>query len=194
MFTCGCSGESCNVLGQKTTIGFEPEYGTRSNTITEPQKCPWLDPDLIPPTLPIDEDGRDAEYTKYLLIDPECIEQDPELMEDVLVVCKVCRSELISGRAKQKPSRRSAIANKNYLGPVPPELKDLSVVEETMIARCRSKCSLRVSLIIAEFIMCLTQPPTLFNSSELSYLPSSIQSIRRIRLMYQALTVHGIYD
>ncbi|KAJ7934628.1 hypothetical protein B0H13DRAFT_2227245 [Mycena leptocephala] len=29
---------------------------------------------------------------------------------------------------------------RTYLGPVPPELKDLTVIEEAMIARCRSKC------------------------------------------------------
>ncbi|KAF8204727.1 hypothetical protein BJ912DRAFT_919331 [Pholiota molesta] len=32
------------------------------------------------------------------------------------------------------------MANLTYLGPVPKELSDLTVVEEAMIARCRSKC------------------------------------------------------
>jgi hypothetical protein len=88
--------------------------------------------------MPVDDEGDSSEYAS-LLIDLECIEEDPELMQDVLVMCKVCKSELISGEAKQKPPRR-AMAYKNYLGPVPPELKDLSVVEEAMIARCRAKC------------------------------------------------------
>ncbi|KAJ7911719.1 hypothetical protein B0H13DRAFT_1451694, partial [Mycena leptocephala] len=33
-----------------------------------------------------------------------------------------------------------ALANKLLLGPVPDELKNLTVIEEAMIARCRSKC------------------------------------------------------
>ena len=33
-----------------------------------------------------------------------------------------------------------AIANQNFLGPVPSELEDLTVIEEAMIARCRAKC------------------------------------------------------
>jgi hypothetical protein len=88
--------------------------------------------------MPIDEDAGSSEYAT-LVIDLECIEEDPELMQDVLVVCRVCKSKLISGKSKQKSPRR-AMANKNYLGPVPPELKDLSVVEEAMISRCRAKC------------------------------------------------------
>jgi hypothetical protein len=164
-FICGCCGESCNVLDQKTTIGFddfdfnqlrrpdllddyrdgpsdsdddsESEDDTHHSS-SESEDRPWLYPDMIPPPMPVDEDGPYPEYST-LLIDPECIEQDPDLMEDVLVACKVCRRELISGKAKQKPPR-CAMANKNYLGPVPPELRDLSVVEEAMIARCRAKC------------------------------------------------------
>ncbi|KAJ7847669.1 hypothetical protein B0H13DRAFT_1557877, partial [Mycena leptocephala] len=33
-----------------------------------------------------------------------------------------------------------ALANKMFLGSVPPELKDLTIIEESMIARCSSKC------------------------------------------------------
>jgi hypothetical protein len=32
------------------------------------------------------------------------------------------------------------LANRNFLGPVPDELKNLTVIEEAMIALCRSKC------------------------------------------------------
>lgn len=50
-------------------------------------------------------------------------------------VCTGCRKNLVRGRVPAL-----AIANRNYLGPVPPELKDLTVVEEAMIALCRAKC------------------------------------------------------
>lgn len=33
-----------------------------------------------------------------------------------------------------------SLANKTFLGTVPEELKNLTVIEEAMIARCRSKC------------------------------------------------------
>ncbi|KAJ7205835.1 hypothetical protein GGX14DRAFT_339718, partial [Mycena pura] len=33
-----------------------------------------------------------------------------------------------------------ALANRMYLGPIPDELKDLTMIEESMIARCRAKC------------------------------------------------------
>ncbi|KAJ7815598.1 hypothetical protein B0H13DRAFT_1664000, partial [Mycena leptocephala] len=49
-----------------------------------------------------------------------------------LVVCSECKSELIHGKVP-----RRSMANKNFLGEVPVELQDLSVVEEAMIARCR---------------------------------------------------------
>jgi hypothetical protein len=35
---------------------------------------------------------------------------------------------------------RLALANYNFLAPVPPELTDLTVILEAMIARCRDKC------------------------------------------------------
>jgi hypothetical protein len=70
-----------------------------------------------------------------LLINPESIGTDPETEDPVIAVCRKCRSDLIGQRV---PSL--SVANNNYLGPVPPELKDLTVVEEVMIAWCRAKC------------------------------------------------------
>ena len=53
----------------------------------------------------------------------------------ILSLCKDCHSSL-----KRCKVPALAMANLNYLGPVPDELKDLTVVEEAMIARCRAKC------------------------------------------------------
>ncbi|KAJ7433065.1 hypothetical protein B0H11DRAFT_2165060 [Mycena galericulata] len=85
---------------------------------------------MIAPVMPVESGDYES-----LLIDPECIEDDPDTMEPVLVVCKSCKAELRSNKVPRK-----SMANKNFLGNVPPELSDLSVVEEAMIARCRSKC------------------------------------------------------
>ncbi|KAJ7910136.1 hypothetical protein B0H13DRAFT_1568643, partial [Mycena leptocephala] len=41
-----------------------------------------------------------------------------------------------------------SLANKLFLGPVPDELKDLTVIEEAMSARCRSKFSRRRDLVL----------------------------------------------
>lgn len=50
-------------------------------------------------------------------------------------LCRTCLSSLNGGKTPPL-----ALANHTYLGDVPEELKDLTVVEEAMIARCRSKC------------------------------------------------------
>jgi len=50
-------------------------------------------------------------------------------------LCRDCASSIKRGKLPA-----TAIANHNFLGSVPPELQDLTIVEEAMIARCRSKC------------------------------------------------------
>ncbi|KAG0707648.1 hypothetical protein DFH29DRAFT_871302 [Suillus ampliporus] len=49
-----------------------------------------------------------------------------------------CQSCFASVKKKRLPT--TAIANHHYLGPVPDKLKDLSVIEEAMIACCCAKC------------------------------------------------------
>jgi hypothetical protein len=53
----------------------------------------------------------------------------------VLSLCSECESSLKNGKLPPL-----SLANKTFLGPVPEELKNLTVIEEAMIARCRSKC------------------------------------------------------
>ncbi|KAJ7931878.1 hypothetical protein B0H13DRAFT_1459951, partial [Mycena leptocephala] len=52
-----------------------------------------------------------------------------------LSLCKPCHSAL-----KKNKLPALALANKTFLGPVPNELRNLTIIEEAMIARCRSKC------------------------------------------------------
>ncbi|KAJ6537404.1 hypothetical protein DFH09DRAFT_1090989 [Mycena vulgaris] len=88
--------------------------------------------DVAADTLPV----HPCAHTQYgsVLMDPECIEHDPGTGTPVIVVC-------IS--VKRLPAW--SITNHNYyLGPVPPELKGLTVVEEVMIALCRVKCRIQL--------------------------------------------------
>ena len=69
-----------------------------------------------------------------VLLDPAGV-TTTEAGEILLLLCKLCHSSL---QRNKLPSL--SIANQNFLGPVPPELRDLTVIEEAMIARCRAKC------------------------------------------------------
>ncbi|KAJ7026527.1 hypothetical protein C8F04DRAFT_1238619 [Mycena alexandri] len=75
---------------------------------------PWLDSHCPDPPMPL---PANHPY-QSLLIDPESLEQGPETMEPVIVLCTRCRSALKSGRVPAL-----SVANKNYLGPVPAELQ-----------------------------------------------------------------------
>ncbi|KAJ7705408.1 hypothetical protein B0H17DRAFT_1126243 [Mycena rosella] len=88
---------------------------------------PWLHAQYPEPPMPTSQTEYDS-----LLIDPACIESNEECGEAVLVTCKKCFQDL---RANRVPAK--AIVNHNYIGPVPEELKGLTVVEETMVALCR---------------------------------------------------------
>jgi hypothetical protein len=97
---------------------------------------PWLDPNCVPPPLPCDEPRNfdsDGEF-EGVLFDPDGIGSDDE-GETVLLACTTCSSFLKQGKIP-----RLSLANYNYLGPVPSELQDLTVIEEAMVARCRAKC------------------------------------------------------
>ena len=52
-----------------------------------------------------------------------------------LTLCSMCRSSLYHNKVPPL-----ALVNQTFLGDVPPELKDLTVIEEAMIACCHSKC------------------------------------------------------
>ncbi|KAJ7914550.1 hypothetical protein B0H13DRAFT_1611363 [Mycena leptocephala] len=91
---------------------------------------PWLDPQYLDP-LPMP-----MENTPYpsLLIEPVSLESDLDTAEPVIAVCHRCHSDL---KANKVPAL--SMASHNYLGLVPPELKDLTIVEEAMVSLCRAK-------------------------------------------------------
>lgn len=90
----------------------------------------WLDPACVPPPMPFDEGPL-----RDLLLDPDGVHFPSDGSQPVLSLCKFCYSDL-----KKKKMPALSLANRTFLGPVPTELKDLTLIEEAMIARCRSKC------------------------------------------------------
>jgi hypothetical protein len=152
-FACG----SCNELfpiADKKTIGLDqfdidllkrPDYNDPDSDDSEmevdseddssqpelrPKIKPWLNRQYPEPPMPMDS----IPYSS-LLIEPDALEADPESLDPLLVVCRDCYRDLKGNKVPPLST-----ANHNYLGPVPPELKDLTVVEEAMISLCRTKC------------------------------------------------------
>ena len=74
------------------------------------------------------------ETLRDILLDPKGVHHS-ESNEVYLKLCSPCLSSLRSGKVPPL-----SLANHNFLGAVPDELKDLTVVEEAMIAHCRVKC------------------------------------------------------
>ncbi|KAF8162218.1 hypothetical protein K438DRAFT_1985337 [Mycena galopus ATCC 62051] len=69
-----------------------------------------------------------------LLVDPDGV-SFPDTATPTLSLCSICHSSL--KRNKLPPL---SLANRNFLGPIPEELQNPTVIEEAMIARCGSKC------------------------------------------------------
>jgi hypothetical protein len=91
----------------------------------------YFDADCPLPQLPFSEsDGP----LHDLMVDPSGVRQSDD-GEFQLSLCGVCHKKLRKGK---RPAL--SLANRTFLGDVPDELKDLTVVEEAMIARCRAKC------------------------------------------------------
>lgn len=111
-----------------TDTGCCPDQSC-SHHAQSPSQNPWLDPDCVPPPMPFPDDESSGNLAGAL-VDPDGIESG-DTGEPVLAVCKDCHPFLKRGKVP-----RLAIANYNFLGPVPDELDGLTVVEEAMIARC----------------------------------------------------------
>ena len=89
----------------------------------------WLDPEIAPPPMPYDHGPL-----KDVLVDPAGVAVGPEGTIR-LVMCNTCSTSV-----KNKRVPPLALSNRMYIGPIPPELQDLTVVEEAMVARCRAQC------------------------------------------------------
>lgn len=96
--------------------------------IDNPFVNPSLDLDVSSPPLPF-HDGPLA----GVIVEPKGV--SGEGLETKLALCKHCLGCLHRGCIPDL-----ALSNHMFLGEVPPELKDLTVVEESMIALCHAKC------------------------------------------------------
>lgn len=89
---------------------------------------PWLDCDCTPPDLPFTEGPL-----RNLLLDPAGVHADVQKG----LVLSMCRECLVSIKKGVLPPL--SLANRLFIGQIPVELKDLTPVEESMIALCRAK-------------------------------------------------------
>ena len=131
-FTCACC--ACeDLLCQKNVLALEdvPIHLLRfSPSMASPDEEYPVTPEMVS-SIPLPyRTGPLAET----LLDSKGVNNDTSGSPASLDLCQKCHSSL---RRNKLPSL--ALANKTWLGPVPQELKDLTPVEESMIALCRAK-------------------------------------------------------
>ncbi|KAJ8090592.1 hypothetical protein PM082_018149 [Marasmius tenuissimus] len=105
--------------------------------------------DAACPDVLVDDDWLGGSYTAPHLTELNNVDSDilidhreivggtgeTENTQALIKLCSECYRFLLKGKAPPL-----LLANHVFLREVPPELKDLKVVEEAMIARCRAKC------------------------------------------------------
>ncbi len=106
-----------------------PDHQTSSRTGEFIVDSTWMDCNTVPPTF-----AKPVPTKPNALLDPNrvSVSEDGEF---ILSLCKTCHSSIKNNKVPPL-----ALANHMFLGDVPEELKDLTVVKEAMIARCRAKC------------------------------------------------------
>ena len=123
-FTCACCAESVVVSDRKVRRLEEIDLELMRDRTDR-----VFDESCIPPEPPFT-----AGPLANLMIDPDGVTQDSE--NDIfLQLCVRCDSSLQNGKLP-----RLAIANLNVLGSIPSEMKNMTMVEEMLISRCRAKC------------------------------------------------------
>jgi hypothetical protein len=135
--TCAACAESC--LSESSQVNI---HDIDLNVLTRPDRRPhenskddmvdsdWLDSEVTGPHLP-----SPIPSMKDVLLDPGGVHVFHENDNIFLTLCKTCKSSIMSGKVPPL-----SLANHMILGAIPAELKDLTIVEEAMIARCRAKC------------------------------------------------------
>ncbi|KAJ3559970.1 hypothetical protein NM688_g18 [Phlebia brevispora] len=118
-FTCACCSEE--VLSSRREIIAVDDLPLE---LLRCHEDIWYSPSPI--ELPFGEGPLEG-----VLLDPEGVSSDRKKVQ----MCKTCWSAL-----SRKHLPPLALANRMYLGPIPDELKDLTDIEEAMIAQCRAKC------------------------------------------------------
>lgn len=135
-FTCASCAEDAPVKERKCV----PVSDINTNLLRRPDRRShkddpvvdswWLDSECTPPQMPF--------HANHLLADVLVDSKGVTTTTSGLVSMSLCKHCCYSLKRGKTPAL--ALANHNFLGETPSELKDLTVVEEAMIARCRSKC------------------------------------------------------
>jgi hypothetical protein len=137
--TCACCAESvppdkCEVL-PTNSLNLEllkrPDNGARE-VEAEDVNFPYIDPDCVSPQFP-SFDGID----KDVMLEPAGVLSAEDVEEVCLQICKHCSHSLARNKLPQ-----FALANQMFLGNCPPELQDLTFIEESIISLCRAKLCL----------------------------------------------------
>ena len=136
MFTCASCSEDC-LLSRKITVNAQdislsplhrPDRRCALKNLQGSVDDEWLDPSCVIP--PLHENAFDPEA----LLDQKGVEIKGDNSGAQLSFCSDCHACLL--KSKTPPL---SLANHMFLGDVPLELKELTIVEEAMIAKCRAK-------------------------------------------------------
>ena len=122
------SMDSCLQLVKASRINIDLLQHPDAHQLDDPVVEPCLDPEVVLPVLPF-TDGPLA----GALLDTRGV--SGQGAETVLALYKDCSSAL---RCDCVPDL--ALCNHLFLGDIPPQLSDLSIVEESMISLCCAKC------------------------------------------------------
>jgi len=122
-FTCACCARELSLKDRQRKAHTEIDIDILSAPTVH-----WSDSDAVPPPTPFST----GPLANKLLDVNGVTETDSETY-----YLDICTSCLRSLRRNVVP--KHALANRLYLGPVPEELRDLTMVEECMIARARAK-------------------------------------------------------
>ena len=130
-FTCASCAESV-LLSQRKIESWHDldlEVLRRPHSVcVEDMSSDCFDYDCLPSSF-----SSDSPLTDFF-IDPAGVSYacDGEIR---LSFCRECHRKIRKGKMPAL-----SMANRTFLGEIPPVLKDLTIVEEAMIARCRAKC------------------------------------------------------
>lgn len=136
MFTCTSCGEAC-LTSNRINVASK-------DISLIPLHRPDRRPKLKDPETVIDEDWLTSisnippihqnMFDPEALLDPRGVEMHKEDSCAMLSFCSECHASILKSKTPAL-----ALANHMFLGDVPPELKDLTMIEEAMIAKCRAK-------------------------------------------------------
>ena len=136
--TCAACAESClasdcsqvNVHDIDLAILCRPDRRLQKKSNHDVVDFGWLDSEVKAPDLP-----SPIPSMNDVILDPAGVHLVHGSDDILLTLCKPCKLSIRTGRVPPL-----SLANHMVLGEIPAQLKDLTIVEEAMIARCRAKC------------------------------------------------------